>query len=219
MSPDDARHGTYAGAIAHWLEDDERPCGDCARAEWRYRKTRQMRHLRGDLPMSPSIGIVRRIQALHALGWTGPKIAQEAGISVNSMRSIDYHGSAKVRTTTAIKIIAAYDRLSMTRPEGRYANRARVIARSRGWLPPLAWDDIDRDPEPPPVESAGNWEDQIDAAVVHRVLNGGDRPRNLTRAEAAEIVRVLLGRGMSTHQIERDYGINTSRYRQKVSAA
>lgn len=152
MSPDDERHGSYAGAVAHWF-DRESPCDDCAKAEWRYRKTRKLRHLRGDTPNVPSIGTVRRYQALIALGWTGPQIAKECGVSINSLRSIDYHGSTVVRRETARAVADAYDRLSMTQPEGHYAERARSTARQRRWPPPLAWDDID-DPNETPIDWA-----------------------------------------------------------------
>lgn len=149
MRADDERHGEYRGAVAHWLENRERPCDDCARAEWRYRKTRKLRHLRGDAPMVPSIGAVRRVQALQALGWTGPQIAEAAGLSLNSMRSMQYHAAETVRAATAKKIAAAFDAMCMTRPEGHYANRARSMAARRGWAPPLAWDDIDDPNERP----------------------------------------------------------------------
>lgn len=166
MSPDDPRHGTYAGAVAHWF-DNEKPCADCTRAEWRYRKTRQMRHLRGDPPMVSSVGTVRRIHALLAIGWTGPQIAAEAGVSINAMRSIDYHGSTTVRSTTAAKIAAAYERMSMTWPEGHYASRTRNTAKRRGWLPPLAWDDIDDPDECPDLTEHRRTAADLLAEVDH----------------------------------------------------
>lgn len=101
--------------------------------------------------MVASVGTVRRYQALMALGYTGPQIAAECGVSVNSLRSIGYHGSALIRRGTALAVAEAYDRLCMTRPDGRYADRARSIAKSRGWLPPLAYDDIDDPNEHPTI--------------------------------------------------------------------
>ena len=50
----------------------------------------------------------------------------------------------------ALAIHTAYDRLSMTRPEGTRADTARRRARHLGWPPPLAWDDID-DPDETPT--------------------------------------------------------------------
>lgn len=217
MSPNDSRHGTYAGAIAHWLSDG-RPCHPCEVAEWRYRKTRKLRHIRGEVVMAPAVGVVRRYQALLALGYTGPRIAAETGLSIRTLRSVQYHGHVSVRPETAEKMAAAYERLSMTRPEGRYANRARSQARARGWLPPLAWDDID-DPNERPTATTrdGNWEDQVDHAIVWRVVNEQTRPRKLTRAESAEVARVLLSRGVSTFAIENDYGIKAERYKEAVA--
>ena len=149
MSPDDPRHGRYAGAVAHWLENRESPCPACYRAETRYRKQRKLDLLGGNPRLVPSIGTVRRIQALQAIGWTGPRIATEAGVSLNSMRSIQYHEATVVRSVTAAKISAAYERLCMTHPEGHYANRARSIAARRGWAPPNAWLDLDDPTETP----------------------------------------------------------------------
>jgi hypothetical protein len=148
MSPTDPRHGEYAGAVAHWMEG-ERPCEPYAKAETRYRKMRKLRHLRGDPPMVPAIGFVRRYEALHAIGYTGPQIAEEAGLSVNALRSVRYHGCDNVRSETFQRLADAFERLCMDRPEGKYANRARAMAVRRGWAPPLAWDDID-DPDATP---------------------------------------------------------------------
>ena len=181
MRPDDPRHGTYAGAVAHWLSD-ERPCAPCAKAETRYRKLRKLRHLKGEPPMVPSVGLVRRYEALLALGYTGPQISEAVGISVNSLRSVRYHGSDLVRATTFERFAAAYERLCMTVPDGQYARRARSIARSRGWAPPLAWDNIDDPDEQPwtaPERPAGRPERA--AAVVEEFdwLTGcGESPEN-----------------------------------------
>lgn len=210
MQPDDPRHGTYAGAVQHWF-DKESLCDDCARAEWRYRKNKELRHLRGDSPTVPSIGTVRRFQALQALGWTGPEIAAEVGVSIYSLRSISYHGSAVVHSGTAAKMAAAYERMCMTRPEGHYANRARAMAARKGWPPPLAWDDID-DPDEKPRKRDELRQDSIDHVIVQRVLDGKPKPRRLTNAEGAEITRRALASGMSTYVIERRLGLKPERY-------
>jgi hypothetical protein len=145
VSPDDPRHGTYAGAVAHWF-DKESLCSACELSERRYRRRRQRRIIDGDLLSVPATGTLRRFQALMALGWRGPEIAKVAGVSINTLRSVGYHGSDRVLADTARRVRDAYDQLSMTVPEGPYANRTRLMAERRGWFPPLAWDDID-DPD------------------------------------------------------------------------
>ena len=189
MSPDDPRHGTYAGAVAHWLEVSERPCPACHLAEGRYRKQRKMKHLRGEMVTFPAVGILRRIRALHAIGWSGHQVADACGLSVNTLRSIGYHQSGTVHAATAQSVMAGYERLSMAIPEGRYANRARASARRKGWAPPLAWDDID-DPDEQPA--AWQW-----------------RPVHLRPAEEmlSELDH-LLGLGVSIHQAARQLGVS-----------
>lgn len=188
MSPDDPRHGTYAGAVAHWLGGG-RPCDACAAEEWRYRKRRKLRHLNGEAPMVTAVGTLRRFRALMALGYTGPEIAAEVGVSLNSLRSLDYHGCQTVRADTARKMVSAYDRMSMTLPEGRYANRTRLMAQRRGWPPPLAWDNPDN-----PNETPTGWQ--------YRPADRADILADLLERDAgiSEALRVL---GVSYDALEK----------------
>lgn len=105
-------------------------------------------------------GTVRRVQALVAIGHTLSSIARELGWTLQNLSRVVYTGStpyaARVEVRTAQTVSRLYDRLSMARPDGLLADRARRHAAKRGWLPPLAWDDelID-DPCSPPAEPAG----------------------------------------------------------------
>lgn len=211
MKPDDPRHGTYAGAVAHWLTG-ERPCLACATEETRYRKRRKMRHLRGDAPTVPAVGTLRRIQALHALGWTGPQIAEAAGLPVNTLRSVYYHQVRVVRAGTAQRVADAFDRLAMSRPEGKYANRARAMAERRGWPPPLAWDDIDDPNEIPDMTEIDSLPDPV---VVQRILDGDWRLK-ANPAERAMVVRRWTG---SAADLARLTGWKVERYVDREGAA
>lgn len=105
-------------------------------------------------------GTVRRVQALVALGHTLSSVAREIGWTLPNLSRLVYTGSipyaARVEVRTAQAVFRVYDRLSMVRPDGLLAGRARAHAAARGWLPPLAWDDdtID-DPCAAPAEPAG----------------------------------------------------------------
>jgi hypothetical protein len=214
VNADDPRHGKYAGAVAHWMSN-ERPCDACSVAEARYRKTRKLKHLRGVPVTVSAVGIRRRLHALMALGYTGPQVAEASGLSIATMRSIDYHGSQKVHAITAEKVIAVYERLSMTRPEGQYANRARVMARRRGWLPPLAWDDIDDPTERPSIagDRWGSSPDDVDPVVVARILSG-DFTLRATRAEKEAVVAAWEG---SHNELARRTGWKVERYVERVA--
>lgn len=93
--------------------------------------------------MKPSIGTVRRLQALGWCGWTRADIARVAGVQLT------YSGQ-HVTDATAEAVARAYDLLWDVQPPDTFDNtQARRAARRLGWAPPLAWDDID-DPDATP---------------------------------------------------------------------
>jgi hypothetical protein len=208
MLPDDPRHGTEAGYAAH-RRDLEVTCEPCRRA---HRRESKLRQLYGSRKV-PALGSQRRIQALQALGWSKQIIARRLGYCDNG--AISYlMRSETMMPKTAAKIAAVYDEMCMVRPEGPGAKRARTWAARFGFAPPLAWDDIDNDPEPAKAPPLGRWHDHIDEALVMRVVNGGTRPRKLTPAEGAEVVRQMRARGYDGAEIERLTGVNVQRYRE-----
>lgn len=91
------------------------------------------------LPVALFVGFRRRVQALQAAGWPLADIASEAGISsypviTKAMRQ------GHVTRHLWEQMAAAYERLSMT-PGPSSLARGRAV--SRGFAPPMAWDDID----------------------------------------------------------------------------
>lgn len=102
-----------------------------------------------------STGTRRRLQALACLGWT---VAQVAARTTVGRQALDgaMHGRP-VTTATAHAVAVVYDRLwnqpppRSTRGEKGAAERAKAYAAARGWVPPLAWDDIDDITEVPIV--------------------------------------------------------------------
>lgn len=92
----------------------------------------------------PCLGTRRRIKSLAVMGWPQKVIAERIG-------ETDKHVSQFIRrdrisADKARRVKAVYDELCMT--EGP-SNSCRVRARAAGWLPPLAWDDIDDPHETP----------------------------------------------------------------------
>lgn len=86
--------------------------------------------------MKPSIGTVRRLQALGWCGWTRADIARVTGVHLT------YEGRL-VTDATAAAVARAYDLLSIMQPPDTFDNtQARRAARRLGWAPPLAWDEI-----------------------------------------------------------------------------
>lgn len=209
MLPDDPRHGTTAGHYAHRVAG-EPACHSCIAAKTKYEKVRQVY---GDR-MVPAVGTRRRTQALMALGHSQADIAKQLGTSHQAVHKIRTGTSDKIFAATADGIARVYEQMSMTLSTSSHAARVRNRAAREGWLPPLAWNNIDDPTErPTAAKPAERYEDTVDHAIVWRVINEQRRPRQLTRAEAEEVLRILLSRGISTHVIERDYGIKPDRYK------
>lgn len=93
----------------------------------------------------PSVGTIRRLNALQALGWPSAALAREAGLSSGAMTEIRTQEWVKVSTAAAVA--RTYDRLwnrlpPDDTPQARSAiTKALRRANAEGWLPPLAWDD------------------------------------------------------------------------------
>jgi hypothetical protein len=184
MDADDPRHGSYAGAIQHYFDKQEtcRPCKDAAAAYRRNQRARQYL-ARGPLTV-PSLGTLRRIRALCALGYHMSEMEKAIGRKygyVSQLKRYPY-----VYRATAAAIADLYDRWSGTVPESTpLRSRQRKIAEARRWAPPLAWDDID-DPDEIP---AGSYQPR---KRLHGP-DGGYLPMSAEDVDEATVVRILSG--------------------------
>lgn len=212
IQPDDPRHGQTRGYHAGCRN----PC--CKAAIVRYEKSSKYRQISGIKWAIPAIGAQRRIQALMAMGWTSTDIALAAGWNHrNQIFRILKGQKGKpctwVERKTYRAISDVFERLSMTLPEHSPARaRCRSIAAKNGWLPPLAWSNIDDPSEVPRKGSNHKLRTDVDEAVVVRVL-AGEQLRT-TPAEKDEIVRRWTALGGSFNDLERRLGINKYRHKE-----
>ncbi|WP_374178958.1 hypothetical protein [Leifsonia sp. WHRI 6310E] len=137
----------------------------------------------------PGRGVIRRIQALVARGWSLSQIARQMGVTFQRVEQM----AQSPRATAAVwrRAEAAYSALWNTTPpletpaEKRAYSRSINRARRNGWVPPAAWDDIDTDPAP----HLGGIDTGIDEIAVELAI-AGERV-NLNRAERHEVVKRL----------------------------
>lgn len=145
-------------------------------------------------------GTHRRIQALVARGWSLSRIAQRLEMLPSNFSTLMSRNLVSVRIHKAVA--ALYDELWDQLPPREQWHDAAAYTRSvryaeqRRWLPPLAWDDIDTDPEPPAAEDEG---DEIDTVAVDLAVHG-ERVR-LTLAERSAAVERLAHEGASDAEI------------------
>jgi hypothetical protein len=155
----------------------------------------------------PSRGAHRRVQALVARGWSLSKIGDRIGVNRSNMGSFMKRPLISVASSRAIA--ALYEELwdhppphEEWRDKIAYS-RSLEYARRRRWLPPLAWDDIDSDEEPPVPDE----EDDVDEIAVELAMRG-DRPR-LRPLERRECVRRLHAEKWSDGRIADTIGCAT----------
>lgn len=155
----------------------------------------------------PSIGAVRRVQALMALGWRKADLEAEgipsSQLITRSRDLISIDGWRQVREV--------YDRLSMTPGPAR---TARDRAAVRGYPPPLAWDDESIDDPRAMPEHGGQGQTILDFVAVDRVVTSGstgahcDTDLRLTQDERLEAIRELSTRGSSDGEIAQRLGVS-----------
>jgi AraC-like DNA-binding protein len=138
-------------------------------------------------------GVRRRVEALGCLGWSLAALAGELGISREAFSARIHAASATVRTHR--EVAGLYDRLWNTPPTPASPELATYIVRTRkraaalGWVPPMAWDDIDTDPAPPVVDDAV----VLDELAIEFATQG--TPVHLTREERQVVVVQLHAAG------------------------
>jgi hypothetical protein len=270
VSPDDPRHGTYAGALAHNRAKDPH-CLPCRIVQRRYVKAAKMRlenGVRNRVPLGQRaydilttvgctpvaaqtglwrnnlyravkngpdghvlrstrdailrsegptpVGILRRIQALAAIGHTFEVVAAAAGVHAERLARMTRDPeppTTRLRPRLVAGIVAAYDLLHATPAEDdRYTARRRSQAAARGWLPPEVWDDIDDPAEDPMAEGDPDW---LDPVLLERILDGDYDL--LARVPASDDARTELCRrwwesGRSLNQLEKLGGFRVCAY-------
>jgi hypothetical protein len=168
----------------------------------------------------PNAGTQRRLHALNAVGHTWKSIGQRLGLSIQSVREIaglsTQHPWTLCYIDTARKVEELYEEWWNVYPAGTAAHRARLSAKRKGFLPPLAWDDetID-DPQatPAPLDGAA----VIDAVAIKRVVDGGTA--ELSEAEKDEVVKVMLRQGLSHTMIRKRLPVGGARIQRLVNEA
>lgn len=104
----------------------------------------RLRKLIGGTVLVDATGTKRRLQALAALGWSWTLLGGKLGMSGAGVGFTALHRGV-VYPETKEKIKALYDEMSMLPAVVVVGHdkieRNKRMARRKGWLPPLAWDD------------------------------------------------------------------------------
>lgn len=166
-----------------------------------------------DQAMIPTEAAARRVRALLRLGWTHADL-NTRGIVTRPLVPTIYK---QMQTWKWRRVAAVYDELSMTPgPSTLTASRSAT----RGYIAPLAWDDID-DPDETPTDWAYRERKRIngttanaeppDPVVIARILNG-EWHLPATPTERIEVIRAWVEDGGAVNQLARQTGWKVERY-------
>jgi len=139
------------------------------------------------------VGTTRRIEALAYMGWSQKWVADQMGMSVQAVSQFRAAKRPTITVENARTVRDLFDTHAMT--PGPWTKSARW-ARSHGWLPPLAWDDID---DPREVPNMGADTDTADETAVERLVEG--RPVTATDTEKAAALAILVSNGIPDAEI------------------
>ena len=185
--PDDPRHGKVAGNRAHIFADVPM-CDPCRLAINRYNNQLLMQHDKGSTRRVEARGPQRRVRALVAIGWSFAELGREFGMSAQAVQQFAHDNKDFCLASKADRVNAEFERLSMTLPPQRNARekqgmaRALAVARRHGWVPPLAWDDIDNDEAPIQAEDDMSAKERRDADRLDFLELADAAGRNVTYA-------------------------------------
>lgn len=203
MLSTDHRHGRYAGYLAGCKTRVDCPAPTtCVDAERAYQNRRARDIAYGRPRKVPSIGSVRRIQALMRLGWTGTYLCELLDLRRPNLPVHTRYPT--VRIATAEKIKQVYEDLLAADVEGP-SQRTRDRAALHGFFPPQAWQGLDIDH--PDTVPHYDWTEptveieSLDQIAIERAVSG--ERVTLTRAERIEAVKRLLDSRFRPDEIRR----------------
>lgn len=155
--------------------------------------------------MTSALGACRRVRALVALGWSLTEQARRLGVHLQRVQLLSSGRQNLITEATAHAVDALFEQLCAV-PGGSV--RARNDARRKGWLPPLAWDDIDNPHDEPcrVGDSDDGPDEHVDEVAVERVL-AGERI-DLTDVELVAVLRAGVARGEHLSRLADRLGIN-----------
>lgn len=135
--------GTYAAFTRHKKAGEE-PCEVCREARNKVHREYAKRWRAGSKNLTDSAVSVRKLKALSALGWSMREVFASVGASNGAQTIARFESRGKINIKTEAIINEAYKKLCMkVPPDNRFSRIMRGHARTKGYAPPMAWDNIE----------------------------------------------------------------------------
>lgn len=145
------------------------------------------------------------LRALVALGWSISELGRRLEITNRANVTPLFAGDRPMTRGTVDRVEALYAALSMQLPQPKNRHQQAAVTRSlnmakaRGWLPPLALEELDPNEQFEDVD--------VDQVAVARRM-GGDKTIRLNKAEKVELRQRWIASGRPVAEMERVTGIS-----------
>lgn len=147
LCPPDHKHGATSTCVnGHGCR-----CTDCSEAKSRRKRDEYwgVRQITGQDVKVSALGVQRRLQALAYMGWSCRVLAAMIGTHDRPLNRLRDGGRERVMRSTHDAVDRVFRELALVEAPGQSGRVTRAHARSRGWVPAVAWDDIDYSRERP----------------------------------------------------------------------
>ena len=157
-----------------------------------------------------ALGVRRRLRALSARSWPPQAIADETGIPAPLISSLLAGIPRNLSPDQRLAIANAYDEIwdrdppAGTRDQREACELARSRAASRGWAPPLAWDDAQIDQ--PDGQPSPDWKPR--KRTTRRavdVVEDAQFVRDHGGYSDADITQIAMRLGVTRDQLDQAY--------------
>ena len=190
VCPPDHKHAKNGTCYSH----HKCRCDACRERARRYARFTVIRKEKLGTQVIPARGTLRRLQALQAIGWTLQAIGEKCGMTLTTVSKLADPAHDRVTRRTAERIDRAYREMALTPGP---SDRGRGLSAKKGYIPPIAWNDIDRDEAP---------EFRTDAAIVAEFQ--ARKQAGETTKELGGLVVELVENGHSQNEAGRLLGLS-----------
>lgn len=131
LTPDDPRHGTYAGVVAH-RKEGSKVCEPCKRARTKYAKQTRLNRLEGKPGHVSAAAVRRHLERLRAAGYSADEIPRLSGVSLGTVHRLLGDPDARVTRRVARQILAVplpFPDEPVHVPKRGYTDHGWIVAR------------------------------------------------------------------------------------------
>jgi hypothetical protein len=143
-----------------------------------------------------NVGCRRRLEALQYNGWSSQQLATHMGIG-NGSRIREFMSAPVIKWDTHRRVQALFDELW---DQDGGTLKSKKHAQRHGFVPALAWNDIDDPKDTPDIQGSPEPDKHVDEVLLRRILHGQHRGE-IPKPERTAVLDYAVENGWSGAQV------------------